>query len=145
MADVKRAATLRGRVIKVSDESEAIPGGNPHGYVLGFAIVCKVDGADYYDLQDEHVPEDVCEAAAHDFMRESRAGNVMHGSERVGEIVESFVLTAAKAAALGLPAPKQTGWIIAFAPASAEVRKRFVDGELRGFSIGGAGYVTEEG
>jgi hypothetical protein len=27
------------------------------GLVLGWAIVCKKDGCDYFDLQEDHIPE----------------------------------------------------------------------------------------
>lgn len=120
-----------------------------HGYVTGFAIVCKTRNAageleEYFDLQDEHVPEAVAEAAAIEFLKAGGDGKIMHEGDVVGRIVESIFISAEKFAGLGLPPPPMTGWVVSFAPASAEVKKRFTSGELTGFSIGGEGYVTEE-
>lgn len=114
------------------------------GYVTGFAIVSKVKGEDYYDLQDEHVPLDVAEAAAVAFMKAGGDGKIMHDGAIAGRIVESFIVSKARFAALGLPEPEIEGWVVSFAPASAEVKKRFTSGELTGFSIAGVGWVVEE-
>jgi len=138
----KRVELRHDRRFTIAEKSGA--GDNDHGYVTGFAIVCKVKGVDYYDLQDEHVPEDVAEAAAIEFMKAGGDGKIMHEGAVAGRIVESFFLSTAKAKALCLAEPDVTGWIVSFAPASAEIKKRFTSGELTGFSIGGVGWVVEE-
>jgi hypothetical protein len=70
-----RAPTAKyAEVLKVDDSL---------GLVLGWAIICKKDGADYYDLQDDHIPEASMLSAAVDFMQNSRVAKEMHeGSQR---------------------------------------------------------------
>lgn len=133
----------------VAKTAEAAEPGD-HGFVTGWAIVSKIRNAagvyeEYFDLQGEHVPEDVAERAGMDFMRAGGDGKLMHGGEVVGRIVESIFVSAEKSAALGLGAPPQTGLVISFAPATAEVKQRFLEGgDIDMYSIGGEGYVVEE-
>src|SRR5581483_1461232 len=54
------------------------------GLVFGFAVVCKKDGADYYDVQGDHIPEDAMLAAAADFMENSRVAKDMHQGDAIG-------------------------------------------------------------
>lgn len=138
---VAKRFELVGQAVHISKAAATDPA--DHGYVTGYVVISKVAGEDYYDTQGEHVPEDVLDAAAIEFMKAGAAGKVMHGGEVVGTIVESIVLTTEKAAALGITTDR-TGWIVSWAPASAEVRKRFTSGELKAFSIGGEGWVIDE-
>lgn len=111
------------------------------GLVFGYAIVCKVDGADYFDLQQDHIPESAMLEAATDFMLHSRVAKEMHSGDEVGSVVFAFPLTADIAKALDISA-KQTGLLIAMKP-SADVLGKFADGTYAGFSIGGS-RVTDE-
>jgi hypothetical protein len=117
------------------------------GLVFGFAIVCKENGQDHYDLQDHHIPEDVMLEAATDFAVNSRVAKDMHGkSDRgddiTGEIAFMFPLTGEIAKTFGLPDPPKTGLMIAMKPDAALLAK-FVSGEYKGFSIGGVGNLEE--
>jgi hypothetical protein len=113
------------------------------GLVFGFAIVCKQDGEDYIDLQDDHIPEDVMLKSATEFMSDSRVAADMHqwdenGSPiKTGSVVFAFPLTTDIAKSLNIET-KQTGLLIAMKPDSAETLQKFANGTYKGFSIGGS-------
>lgn len=130
------------RVIKVSEEL---------GLVFGWAIVCKIDGQDYYDLNidrdtlervPEHVPEDVMTKAAMNFMEGDRPGNEMHRGPELGQFVFAFPLTTEIAKALGIETRK-TGLLVAYKPTQTVLQK-FKDGTYRGFSIEGISWSPKE-
>jgi Putative phage serine protease XkdF len=106
------------------------------GLVLGWAIVCKRDGCDYFDLQEDHIPEASMLAAAVDFMQNSRVAKEMHSGETAGSVVFAFPLTEDIAKAFGIES-KTTGLMIAMKPDSDEMLSKFRDGTFTGFSIGG--------
>lgn len=113
------------------------------GLVFGYAIVCKEDGEDYYDLQGDHIPEDSMLKACTDFMLNSRVAKDMHAGDAIGEgIVFAFPMTTDIAKALDIKI-KKSGLLIAMKP-SKEVLEKFVLGEYTGFSIGGQRVTDEE-
>lgn len=118
------------------------------GLVMGWAIICKVDGVDYYDLNveknektgewervPEHIPEDAMLKAAMDFMRSSRLGNEMHRGPDKGEYVFAWPMSEDIAKAMGVTT-KQTGLMVGFFP-PPDVFAKYQSGELKGFSIEG--------
>lgn len=122
----------------------------------GWALLTSVDGEPYADSQGDVVEESSLEKAVVKFMLDRRTGSVMHKRGpngepvRVGQIVESVVVTNEKLAAMGLPVPEgrgPRGWWVGIryddTPEGEEVWKRIQSGELRGFSIGGRGYRKE--
>ncbi len=111
------------------------------GLVFGFAIVCKQDGEDYFDLQHDHIPEDEMLKAAVEFMENSRAADEQHDEQQMGSVVFAMPLTSELAKSLEMETPR-TGLLIAMKP-SAEVFEKFADGTLTGFSIGGTGSSEE--
>lgn len=113
------------------------------GLIFGYAIVSQKDGEDYYDLQDEHIPEDVMLEAATDFMKGSRIVKIKHQGESVGKVLHSFPVTTDIAKAFGL-VTKETGWIIGVQPDDQKDVDKFISGEYTGFSIGGFGTTTDE-
>lgn len=124
---------IRGEFLKADDQL---------GLVFGWAIVCTEDGADYYDLQGDHIPEDAMTKAALDFMQNSQVARDMHAGEQTGSVVFAFPLTADVAKAYRIKT-KKTGFMIAVKP-DEEMLKRFQLGELTGFSIGGFRLEDEE-
>lgn len=125
------------------------------GIVMGWGIICKVNGADYIDLQEEHIPEDVMFRGAVDFMRQSQMMGEMH--ERVeksvegrlvkqpvwkGHVVFAWPMTTEVAKAYGITT-STTGLMVAVHPDDPEVLEKFRTGEYTGFSIGG-GKIVEE-
>lgn len=126
--------------VKVDDEL---------GLVFGFAIVCNKGGDPYYDLHNDHIPEDSMLHAATDFMLKSRAITEMHerddGGDPVtkGTVVFSFPLTAEVAKSLNIQT-EMTGLLIAMKPDDKSILEKFKTGEYTGFSIGGAYGESED-
>lgn len=122
------------RVVKV-DEG--------HGLVLGYAIVCKTGGEDYFDLQGDHIPEDAMLGAAVAFMLKGGAAKEMHVGGVAGKILFAWPLTTDIAKAFGIDTPT-TGLMIAMKPDDPAVLAKFRDGTYTGFSIGGSRVKDEE-
>ena len=129
---------LNTKVVKVD---EAL------GLVIGFAMICKEKGEDYFDLQGDNIPEDVMMKSALDFMENSQVAREMHGKtpdgqrKQAGTVIFAFPLTTDIAKALDIETEK-TGLLIAIKPDAAMLAK-FKSGKLTGFSIGGS-CVREE-
>ena len=117
---------LRAEVAKVDDSL---------GLVMGWAIVCKEDGEDYYDLQGDHIPEAAMLEAATDFAKSARVVGDQHAAKDSGEVVHVWPMTEDIAKAFGVETTK-TGLMIAMQP-SEDMLAKFRDGTLTGFSIGG--------
>jgi len=111
------------------------------GLVFGWAIVCKENGEDYFDTQDEHIPEPVMLEAAF------KAAPTLVGADMhvwkddktpitTGDIHFMFPLTTDIAEAMGLKT-ETTGLMIAYKPHTEEILKKFQSGEYTGFSVGG--------
>ncbi len=115
------------------------------GVVFGWAIVCKIDGRPYVDLQGEHIPEDVMLKAAVDYMGDDRAVKEMHvGPDLIGgKVLFAFPVTTEIAKAFDIPTAK-TGLIIGMKPNDDGVLAKFRSGEYTGFSIGGSGRVFDD-
>ena len=120
--------------VKVNDEL---------GLVMGFAIICKQNGDDYFDLHGDHIPEDSMMKAATDFMLNARAGKIMHAGDVMGDVVFAWPLTEDTAREFDITT-KRTGLMIAWKPRDAKTLAMFKDGKLKGFSIGGSYGETEE-
>lgn len=119
------------------------------GLVFGFAIVCKVNGEDYYDLNvdpsgervPEHIPESTMTKAALDLSENGAPGNEMHKGPDSGHYPFLFPLTTDIAKAMGITTEK-TGLLCAYKP-TPEVLAKFKSGEYTGFSIEGARVKSE--
>jgi hypothetical protein len=117
------------------------------GLVFGWAIVCKVNGEDYYDLNidhegqhagkrvPEHIPEPVMLKGSLDLVKNGVPGNEMHAGPDKGTYPFVFPLTSDIAKAMGITTEK-TGLMVAFAP-PADVLAKYLDGTYKGFSIEG--------
>ena len=105
------------------------------GLVIGWAMVCKRDGEDYWDVQDNNIPETFMLKALVDFAENSRMAKEMHTGDAAGEYIFMFPMTTDILKALGMTS-KQTGALIGYIP-PPEVLAKFVDGTYTGFSIGG--------
>lgn len=106
------------------------------GLVLGWAIICKDAGQDYFDLQGDHIPEDVMLKASTEFMENSRAAKAMHAGPDRGSILFAFPMTTEIAKAYGIDTGGKTGLMVA-AKFDEGVLAKFDSGEYTGFSIGG--------
>jgi hypothetical protein len=125
---------LYGKVTKVDEEL---------GLVMGFAIVCNIEGEPYFDVQGDHIPEETMLKSAFDFMHNSRVVKEMHKGGEGGSTVFAWPLTTDIAKAMGLKT-KKTGLMIAIRPADDEMLEKFRSGEYTGFSIGGIRLKDEE-
>lgn len=118
------------------------------GLVVGYAIVSKLNGEEYFDLHGDHIPEDAMLKASADFMRNSRVSGDMHQRnedmtpKRDGEVVFAFPMTEDIAKSLDMEV-KKTGLLVGIMP-SVEVLDKFESGEYKGFSIGGRRIIDEE-
>lgn len=106
------------------------------GLVLGWAIVCKVDGQDYFDLQGDNIPEEVMLKGAAEFMENSRAAKAMHAGPDRGSILFAFPMTEEIAKVYGFDTKGKSGLMVA-AKFDDGVLAKFDSGEYTGFSIGG--------
>lgn len=113
------------------------------GLVFGWAIICKQDDKEYFDVQGDHIPEDAMAKAAADFMQNSRVAKTMHDGEQTGDIVFAFPLTDDIAKSLDI-LTETTGLLIAMKPSDPEILAKFASKELTGFSIGGARLEDED-
>jgi hypothetical protein len=107
--------------------------------VTGWASVIEEDGVAVIDRQGDVIDEAELVTAAAGFMRDHRhLGHQHQQTEGIGEVVESFVLTRAAKAALGLPPGTPTGWLITAHVRDEMTWNRVKAGELPMFSIGGS-------
>jgi hypothetical protein len=130
------AQQITGQAKPTSKYAEVLKVDESLGLVLGWAIVCKKDGVDYWDLQEDHIPESSMLSAAVDFMQHSRVAKEMHGGESAGSVLFAFPMTEDIAKAFGIET-NTTGLMIAMKPDSDAMLSKFRDGTLTGFSIGG--------
>lgn len=140
--DWKGTVTEKNFVVKFSGVNEE------KQVAFGWAIVSKVDGEDYYDLQNDHIPEDAMLEASIDFMENSRVAGDMHtkeqdGVKKAGSVLFAFPLTTEAAKALDITS-KNTGLMIGMKVTDREVWKKIKDGTYTGFSIGGLRITDEE-
>lgn len=134
--------TKAAKVVKMDDSL---------GLVFGWAIVCKVNDEDYYDLNvdrdtgkrvPEHIPETTMMKAAMDFMNTARPGNEMHAGPDSGTYMFTWPMTTEIADAMGMVTEK-TGLMVAYKP-TPEVYQKFKDGTYTGFSIEGVALDRQE-
>lgn len=113
------------------------------GLIIGFAVICTEDGEPYVDTQDENVPEDAMFKASTEFMIAKREARVMHGEDRIGDVVFAWPMTQEIAESMDI-VTKRTGLMVMIKPASDEVLEKARKGDFSGFSIGGVRIQSED-
>lgn len=113
------------------------------GLVFGYAMVCKIDGEDHFDLQGHHIPEDTMLRVLAKFMEEGSVAKEMHSGEAIGKYVFAFPMTTDIAKSLDITV-KQTGALVAMKPDNESTLQKFRDGIFTGFSIGGIKPIFED-
>lgn len=105
------------------------------GILFGYAIVCKEDGEEYYDLQGDYIPEDAMMEAAVNFMDGNNYfwENHIYG---VGKVLFAWPMTSELAEALEIEV-KRTGLLVGVKPDHYDIIDKFREGIYTGFSIGG--------
>ena len=128
---------------------KSLPGTDlEQGLVWGWASISDVDGQPVIDHQGDTISEADLQAAAHDFIKNSRTAGIMHSRDangepvKAGEIIESVVMTRDLQKSLGIDLGK-VGWLICMKLENEAVRKAVADGTLKSFSIGGQGRREE--
>ena len=112
--------------------------------VFGWASVVEVDGEPVVDLQGDYISADEMEKAGYSYVMKSRKGGDMHLRNnwepiQKSEMIESFIVTEDKRAAMGLPDSVPTGWWVGFQVQDQQVWADIKDGKRTGFSIHGHG------
>lgn len=111
------------------------------GLVFGYAMVSKIDGKPHFDLHGHHIPDETILKSLFKFS-EKPVAKEMHSGEQIGEFVFMFPLTEEIAKSLDITA-KQYGALVAMRPHNQDVVQKFVNGEYKGFSIGGTAKMRE--
>lgn len=130
-------------VTKFEATSEVCKVDESLGLVFGYAMVCKIDGEDHFDLQGHHIPEDTMLRVLTKFMEQGSVAKEMHSGEAIGKYVFAFPMTTDIAKSLGITV-KQTGALVAMKPDNESTLQKFRDGTFTGFSIGGIKPVFED-
>lgn len=113
------------------------------GLVFGYAMVCKIDGEEHFDLQGHHIPEETMTRVLAKFMQEGAIAKEMHSGDPVGKFVFAFPMTTDIAKSLDITV-KQTGALVAMKPDNQSTLQKFTSGVFTGFSIGGVNPVFED-
>lgn len=120
--------------------------------LFGWAYVSRYsDGTLVEDKWRAHIPPDVLESAAYDFMASGNAvAGQMHGRDKkgnpvaVGVVIESLFLDSAKAKLLGVEnAGDFAGWWIGMHITNADTWGKIKDGTYADLSIGGEAVFVE--
>lgn len=102
----------------------------------GWASVSTVKGELVVDRQGDTITPVEMEKMADAFMASARTAKAMHQGEGVGEVLHSLPLTKELAEALGIQTDRE-GWVIGMKIHDDATWKKFQNGELAAFSIGG--------
>lgn len=116
--------------------------------VYGWASIVEKAGQPVSDRQDDIIRASTLTKAAHQYVMEERAAKVMHQGKRIGNIVESIVLTKDIQKSLGIEIKDKdgdpiAGWFIGLKISDPEVWKAVKAGDYTAFSIGGSGQRIE--
>lgn len=125
--------------------------------VFGWCSVTSFDGQPVLDRQDDVFPLEEMESSAYDYVLNSRKGGDMHARVRKGlttgfdqplhtsDLIESFVVTPEKLAAMGLPENALPhGWWVGFKVHDEHQWDLVKSGKRPGFSIHGRGQRIEK-
>jgi hypothetical protein len=153
LAKARALLELAGLVVKAADPTDdgafvILKASASERMVYGWASVISKGGVAVRDTQGDVIEPDELVKATTDFMLDVRHGAEMHKrNERnefvpeehsIGAVVHSFPLTAELMKGLGISSDRE-GWIVGMKVRDDRVWKRVEKGELRAFSIGGAG------
>ena len=114
--------------------------------VFGWCSIAREpDGTVVVDKQGDVLEDiDQMEKVAYDFVLHSRDGGEMHVRKGVSTLVESFVSTPEKCAAMGIPdGVLPTGWWVGFKVNDPNVWRDVKIGKYRMFSVHGSGVRKE--
>jgi len=107
------------------------------GVILGWAMVSKINGKDYFDLQNDNITEKAVFNSSVEFMLNGRAMKIMHKGESVGMTVMAWPMTTEVAKAMGIES-RISGLMVMVKPDSEAALEKARSGDFTGFSIGGS-------
>ena len=115
------------------------------GIVYGWAFICKVNGVDHIDSDNDIITEECMLDCAYHFAKNSsnRVMLDMHSGEPIGHFPYIFPLTDEFKAQFGITCEK-SGLLVGAKPDDDLVIEQFKSGERTGFSIGFYIYGSEE-
>lgn len=120
------------------------------GIVFGWAIISKIKGKDYFDVQGDHIPERSMLMASAGFMQGARVAGNMHRQidaqgtvERIGTIIFAWPMTTEIMKSMKLQSDF-SGLMVGMKVDSPKVLEKFRSGAYTGFSIGGRRIVDRE-
>ena len=124
------------RITKMDDERRL---------VFGWAnVAVRASGQQIIDHGDDLIDVEDLEEAAYQFVLDFRLSGAMHEGEVVGHMIESFMVTPEKVAAVGLPPNALPfGWWVGFWIKDDEAWAKIKRGDYRMFSIQGICYPEE--
>ena len=107
--------------------------------------VVKADGSVVVDSQGDAISTAELEQAAYEHVVWSRQADQMHDEQPIGKLVESFVSTPEKRAAMGIGKAddRSVSWWVGYR-VEPEVFAKVKSGALRAFSIGGSAIRVPE-
>lgn len=118
---------LNAKITKLDDDARL---------VFGFASVAEIDGQPVIDSEGDVIDINELEKAAYNFVENSRVGGEMHSELGGATLIESFVITPAKAELLNIENPT-LGWFIGLRVTDDALWQKIKSGTYRAFSIGG--------
>ena len=128
---------MSDNVIKVDAERRLVFGWAPPGRLwLGAAII--IGAEEYFDTDNQHIPESVTLDAWADFMRNGRVNKAMHSGDQVGDVAFAFPAYDDIFKSLGLQIGDQSGIIVGVYVQDDDVLNKYHTGVYKGFSVGGA-------
>lgn len=106
---------------------------------IGLGVIYGIASkADVEDTEGDIIELNDLKLAAHDFMSESRNGDIDHDWKSHGDVVESLVMDSSIIDAVKSGTITEGDWFIGYKPVNPEVAKKAASGEdYNGFSIGG--------
>jgi len=114
---------------------------------VGLGVIYGIASkADIEDTEGDTIELIDLKRAAHDFMSESRNGDIDHDFKNHGDVVESLVIDKAIVEAIKTGEVTEGDWFIGYKPIDTEVAMKAASGEyFRGFSIAGTCHKVIEG
>lgn len=139
MAAIAKTLETKCQIVKLDDE---------HRHVFGIFSVAKIGDELVVDQEDDAFEPDELEQAAYNHVLDARIAGENHVRKGVGDLIESFVFTPAKGAAM-IKCLAETGivakldcdavfWWGGYHVHDDAVWKAVKDGDYVSFSIGGS-------
>ncbi len=139
MVAIAKTFETKAQLVKLDDE---------HRHVFGIFSVAKIGANLVRDGEDDEIEADEIEQAAYNHVLDARIAGENHVRKGVGDLIESFVFTPDKAAAM-VKCLAETGvvakidcdavfWWGGYHVTCDKVWKAVKDGDYVSFSIGGS-------